>query len=228
MYLANKLHKDFNEHLSSRALVGKSLTYTSLSKILNTCMRKYGIRVRVSRDNTLRSTTKYRTRQKFNFSGYFITNTKKNSICITVHVPDNADVITLTTATHRKFLFDFSRVIQHELIHKIQYTYRPEESDRVVQVLYSESLPKIRKEEIQYLSVRCEVEAYAHDIAMEIKKFYSTENTNSVIKNIDRKSKLESYIRYKTTFKGLQWDKLKKSLLRKVWKWLPSAHIPLI
>jgi hypothetical protein len=64
-----------------------------------------------------------------------------------------------------------------------------------------------------------EVEAYAHDIAMEIVRYYPTKNPATVIKQINKHHKLPSYEIYRKAFAGTDWAKLRQSLLRKTWKW---------
>ena len=77
-----------------------------------------------------------------------------------------------------------------------------------------------------YLSNPDEIDAYSHDIAMEIKYFYPNRKPHTIINRIDKFTKLYSYKKYKEAFKGTEWDRLRISLLRKCWKWISVAHLP--
>jgi hypothetical protein len=120
-----------------------------------------------------------------------------------------------------------SQILQHEFIHESQFAFRPDQAERKVKVFHSDKLSKKRLTEIEYLREWCEIEAYAHDIAMEINYYYSHIRPSTVIKHIDSHRKLYSYRFYKRVFKGTDWTRLKKSLLRKIWRWIPSAQGPI-
>lgn len=120
-----------------------------------------------------------------------------------------------------------SQIVQHEFIHESQFSFRPDQAERKVKVFHSDKISKKRLSEIEYLREWCEIEAYAHDIAMEINYYYSHLRPSTVIKHIDTHNKLYSYMFYKRAFKGTDWTRLKKSLLRKIWRWIPSAQGPI-
>jgi hypothetical protein len=220
MYLASRLHKEISKSLP-KSLIGQELSYPALSKLLNKCVRFSGAKIRVQKDAEFSK----KKRQYFTFSGYYDTE-KKNSIVVTLHVMPDREHFKITRSNYDTLVFLFSQVIQHEFIHKSQFTFRPDQVERKIKVFHSDKISKKKLEQIEYLREWCEVEAYAHDIAMEINYFYPNDNPNTVIKNIDSKRKLDSYQLYKKTFARTNWDRLKKSLLRKIWKWLPSAHVP--
>lgn len=222
MYLAAKLHKEMEEVLPPEKLIGHEISYSDLSKMLNTFLKPFNAKGRVAKDVALNR----RKKCAFDVSGYFDLDRKKTPVVITIHVPKNKKAIMFTKDKYNTFLFDLSRVIQHEFIHRSQFTFRPEESSRSIQVPFSRNIGKKRKENIIYLSEWCEVEAYAHDIALEIKWFYPQKNPYSVIQNIDKYKKLQSYNYYKKVFRSTDWERVKKSLLRKVVKWVPSAKPP--
>ena len=119
-----------------------------------------------------------------------------------------------------------SQILQHEKIHESQFYFRPDQAERKVRVYHSDKISKKRLAQIEYLREWCEIEAYAHDIAMEINQYYSYLNPSTVMKHIDKHTKLYSYMFYKKAFKGTDWSRLKKSLLRKIWRWIPSAQGP--
>jgi hypothetical protein len=208
--------------LPPEKFIGKEVRYKDLSKMMNKLLRPLGAKARVVRDEEVTMLTK--KREIFDFSGYFDTELKKFPICVTLHVAHNKDCLTFTKERYNKFLFWFSRVIQHEFIHKSQFTFRPEEAERKIKVFFSKKISKQRVKQIEYLRERCEVEAYAHDLALEINYFYNGQLPEKVIKNIDSYRNLQTYINYKKVFRGTEWSRVKKSLLKKTLKWIQVAH----
>lgn len=225
MYLASKIHKELNIHFSQSDVIGKDIPYGEISKRLNKILHPMGAKIRVNRD-PLMKIKKATKRQPYSFSGWFDTSRKKNAIVLNMHFSPSRKSFKFTKKNYSGFIFMFSQIVQHEFIHQSQYAFRPEQSDRIIKVHYSDKISRERVKEIEYLSTWCEVEAYAHDIAMEIKYYYGNLNPENVIKQIDNYRKLYSYLVYKKAFKGLEWNRLKKSLLRKIWRWIPSAQGP--
>ena len=222
MYLANKLHKEMDILMPPVNFIGKTFTYSQLSKVLNKLVKPFGAKARVVKDIDIGIISK--KREIFEFSGYF--DTGDNSIGITAHLDNKKNTITFTKAKYNKFRFLLSQTIQHEFIHKSQFTFRPEQAERTIVVYHSDRISGHRLDAIDYYREWCEVEAYAHNIAMEINYHYSNLNPNTIIKNIDKYRNLTSYKRYKNAFAGTDWSRVKTSLLKKTWKWLSSAHAP--
>lgn len=116
------------------------------------------------------------------------------------------------------FKFNISQTIQHETIHQQQSQHRP----------YIEEPIKIdfrvvrgtTEEDRDYLADLDEIDAYAHDIAMEIKHHYSHMDPFHVLSTISYKRKLASYKFYSKTFKGCDWSNIKRRLLLKTYKWI--------
>jgi hypothetical protein len=223
VYIHSALHKEIQKVFPS-GIIGEEFTYTELSKKLNSVSKKFYSKVRVIRDDTLAKTKT--NRQIFDISGYFDFSRKKLPITITLHLLNDRNTFYFTKASYNRLMFCFSQTIQHELIHKNQFLLNPNSFQKKIHIQYSEKVSKDRKKEIQYLSDYCEIEAYAHDIAMEINYGYSNINPNTIISKIDSQRKIPSYHKYKKAFKGTEWSRVKKSLLRKVWKWIPSAKPP--
>lgn len=226
MYLASKLHKEIEKYFSPEEIIGRELTYGQISRRMNKILRPLGAKGKVIRDVNLKNTTGS-SRQYYSFSGYYDTEATGIPIVVNAHFASNKKTFVFTRARYNGFMFMFSQIVQHEFIHQSQYEFRPEQSDRLVKVHHSDKLSKKRLKQIEYLSAWCEIEAYAHDIAMEINQYYPTSNPSTILKHIDGHRKLYSYKFYKDAFKGTEWDRLKKSLMRKIWRWLPSAQGPI-
>lgn len=225
MYLANKIHKELKTHFSPENIIGSEMTCLQVSRTMNKILQPMGARLKILRDKELIGKNGSK-KEYYSFSGYYDSEKDENPIVINLHVTPTKEKFKFTQKRYNTFVFMFSQVVQHEFIHKCQHEFRPDHFDRVVKTYYSNKIAKKRIKEIEYLSAWCEIEAYAHDIAMEIHHYYKKENPTKIMKKIDEQKYLYSYIIYKDAFKGVNWDRLKKSLLRKVWKWLPSAHVP--
>lgn len=226
MYLANKIHKELKQYFSADELIGREVPYGEISKRLNKILRPIGAKIRVNRDKTLK-VKRGSKRQVYGFAGYYDTGRKKNAIVLSINLPPSRNTFKFTRTNYNGLTFMFSQIVQHEFIHESQFAFRPEQAERKVKVLHSNKISKKRLDEIEYLREWCEIEAYAHDIAMEINQYYNHLNPSTVIKHIDTHNKLYSYLVYKRAFKGTDWNRLKKSLLLKVWRWIPSAQGPI-
>lgn len=118
-----------------------------------------------------------------------------------------------------EFKFQTSQALQHETIHKYQWQHRDVnfESEKVD---FRNMDIKFDNEERSYLADVDEIDAYGHDIAMEIKYYYPNENPYSVLNRIAKTRKIPSYSYYKRTFKGCEWEKVRKKLIRRTYKWI--------
>lgn len=223
MYLASKIHKELNIHFPPEEMIGREVPFEEITKRLNKILRPMGAIIRTRRDTSLKNKT---NRVHYVFSGYYDTEKTKNAIVMTIHRPLRRKKFKFTKRNYQEFIFLFSQITQHEFIHESQFAFRPEQAERKVRVYHSDKISKERLNQIEYLREWCEIEAYAHDIAMEIKQYYGEKNPSTILKNIDCFSKLPSYIIYKRAFKGTDWERLKRSLLIKIWRWIPSAQVP--
>ena len=122
---------------------------------------------------------------------------------------------------YNDFQFLVSQTIQHETIHQDQFKHREDKGEKATidfKLTYQNIV-----EDRYYLSDNDEIDAYAHDIAMEIKHFYPHMDPYFVLKTISYKRKLSSYTYYKKTFRGCDWKDIKKRLLLKTYKWIPHV-----
>lgn len=121
-----------------------------------------------------------------------------------------------------KFKFLVSQACQHELIHKSQNQFRQGSLD--IEPIDLRSLHRDEIEDEQdYLSYMDEIDAYAHDIAMEICKFYPHSDPYHILRTINRRKKIDSYNYYCDVFKNEDWSHIRKLLLKKTYKWLPHV-----
>lgn len=132
-----------------------------------------------------------------------------------------SDYLNLTEYSFETFKFYVSQVIQHETIHQDQWQYRDGTEDPVK--LDFRNTTGTLREEREYLSDIDEIDAYAHDIAMEILFYYPKENPYNILKTINRRRKIPSYSYYKDTFKNTSWTKVRNRLLSKTYGWIPHV-----
>jgi hypothetical protein len=74
---------------------------------------------------------------------------------------------------------------------------------------------------MDYLAMVEEVDAYAHDLAMEIKYHYPDIDPKEVLKNLNNYGNLTTWEIYKRVFKKARWKYVRNELLKKTYKWLP-------
>jgi hypothetical protein len=65
-----------------------------------------------------------------------------------------------------------------------------------------------------------ELDALAHDCALEILYHYPKDDPFAVLRNIQKFPNVVSYVVYLETYEGCKWSNIKKYLLRKIYKWL--------
>lgn len=154
---------------------------------------------------------------EFTFGGLYDMTTNKKYVIL--NVSSAVKTLNLSRADFSSFKFLLSQTIQHETIHQLQWQHRDQVEDPVK--LDFRNIHGTITEEREYLSDKDEIDAYAHDIAMELKFYYPNKNPYYQLHNIDRLRKLPSYRYYKDTFKHCKWGKIKRHLLHKTYKWIP-------
>jgi hypothetical protein len=143
---------------------------------------------------------------------------------ITFIVSANTGHVSITESQWREFKFLTSQVMQHESIHQYQYSFRDCSMIKCQVDFRPWSLDK--ESEKDYLRDTDEIEAYAHDIIMEILYHYPKRDPKEVLRNIDRTRKLWSYTYYKKTFRGSdEWSVIRNQLLKKAYKWVPHTIV---
>ena len=230
MLFAKKLHSGMDEYLPPEKFIGKTVSRRTLSAALNNVLRPHSARARVVLDKSKKKVTRVGPSICSNIcllSGWFdSTQDLEVPLQITIHVTQPDGNLSFTKARFDDFRYKLSRIAQHEAIHRKQFAHYTEDDKRTIKIAHSPRVGKRRLEWISYLNDWWEVEAYAHDIAMDIARFYPSKDPVTVIKQIDNHRKLPSYNLYRWTYKGTDWDPLRKSLLQKAWKCSSSVVLP--
>lgn len=156
---------------------------------------------------------------EFTVSGLYDMTTDKKYIIL--NVSESQDSLEIDSYSFKMFKFLVSQCIQHETIHQLQWQHRDCVEDPV-KLDFRNKIGSINEERV-YLSDIDEIDAYAHDIAMEIKFYYPKDDPYQILKKINRVKKIPSYSYYRHTFKDCGWNKIKAMLLLKTYKWI--AHV---
>lgn len=144
----------------------------------------------------------------------------RNNVILCLVVSPHTNSIILDETSWHDFAFTLTQTLQHELIHRHQYDVRTDDC-----VLTRYDFPEENRtlfEEREYLSHIDEIDAYAHCIALELKRKYKEETIRKQL----RSSKLRgcpSWNSYKKAFRGDNWYQIRRELLRHIYKWLSTA-----
>lgn len=165
---------------------------------------------------------------ELSIGGSFTPERKRQNIELVLYFKDGQTMFVWDDVRRTLFLFLASQVLQHELIHRHQHENRSEEAREFVEYYPVASLNPKMQAEMDYLSECDEIEAYAHDIALEIRFYYNKHNPYDVLRNLGRRHYVTSYKIYKRAFKSADdWSIVHDKLLKKVYQWLPFTEVQL-
>ena len=206
MYLNAEINDLLEEN--RHKFIGKNISYRALQMRLNKIFKsKYNIEFKVEEYDDFEP-------YSVSFSGLY--DMFENKIYVILNVSKKGSEIFVGKWKYFKFLL--SQTLQHEKIHECQWQYRS--CDEPCSKQWRESDKRDMNEERLYLSYKDELDAYGHDIALEVKYFYPKRDPLTVLANINNYKRLTSWNYYKKTFKGTDWLSLKKRLLKKAFIWI--------
>lgn len=214
MYLAGLI----NDVLESKKdkLIGRS-SYFYITSVLNRAFsRKEPFKFRYE-------TFEDYSREDYSVSGMY--DMDEDVKYIILNFPKSCKTFTLKPEKWKEFKFAVSQVCQHEAIHQCQWSMVSDPSLRDRQKEKLDFRIEQDDEDMDYLADPDEIDAYAHDIAMEIKFFYPKKDPYKVLQNINKHKKLWSYNYYKKTFKGEDWEEIRHHLFKKTYKWIPYVNV---
>lgn len=213
MYLADTIHEVLD---SKKDKLFAAPTYSSITGILNRAFNrcepfkfKYELYDDYGEDD-------------FSVSGLYDMESEIRYVIL--NFSKNAKTFTFDQEKWKEFRFAVSQTCQHEAIHKCQWQNRDEvECDK--ELIDTRFMAGSSSEEREYLSDVDEIDAYAHDIAMEILFFYPKKNPYKVLRELKKHRKIWSYRYFRSTFKGTEWSKVRNRLLKKTFLWLPHVKV---
>ena len=160
---------------------------------------------------------------EYSFSGFYDMN--EDIKYIVLNLSKKHRKFEMNTKMFKDFKFLLSQVIQHESIHQCQWSNRPEFKEPVTVDFRDNGMGMSKEEERIYLADMDEIDAYGHDIALEIKYFYPRTDPIKVLKYAERYKKLTSFFIYKKAFKGIDWNNIRKRLIRKTYDWIKNERV---
>lgn len=212
MYLASEIDQTLD---SKKACLLGTPSYYYITSVLNRAFK-----------NKIPFKFRYETyldysKEDFSVSGLY--DMDKDVKYIILNFSREQRNFSMDRAKWKDFRFAVSQVCQHESIHQLQWQHR--ELDGLPCPLDFRNLNGTITEEKEYLADLDEIDAYGHDIAMEIKFCYPKQDPYQVLRDIGCKKKLWSYNYYKKIYKGDDWSDIKKRLLKKTFLWLPHVTV---
>ena len=208
MYLCTEIFQRLDEH---QGLFVNYQRHQEIASNLQRVLKPFHVKVKVHTNKTL-------DRGDVAIGGEFYYDKVYQPIHIHLHFPPKTHGKFQWKGKWEHFRFLVGQVLQHELIHQHQCQF-PDHLDGNYYDM------NIDDKDIHYFSELDEIDAFGHDIAMEIRYYYPNENPYSVLKTVSRRKYIYSYKYYTRTFKGLDWNKIRHRLIKKANNWLPYTHI---
>ena len=191
-----------------------------VQELTEQALKPWGVNVIIEPDSSIRNGA-------LSFGGLYDFNKKRRPIDIIIYYPANRETHNFTKKAWSAFRFSLSQVLQHELIHKYQYSWRHEFEDGGATFYYDvKGTEKSDKDHMDYLAELDEIDAYAHDIAMEILQHYPRHNPYDILSTLNKRRYIWSYNYYKRAFKhSTDWSEVRNRLLKKTYQWLPHVVV---
>lgn len=216
MYLA----KDINQRIDRWApKLWGSLPHTLIRRRIQACLQPFDVRVDLQPDAGLEA-------HQSAMSGLFDSDIEVRNITISLHFATCVDEFIIDDHNWREFRFQLSQVVQHELLHRSQ-SERRQHLDNPYTLYYDiKAGRKSDKDQMDYLAEFDEIDAYAHDIAMEIRFNYPGQDPYAILRNIGRRRKVWSWNYYARSFRhSPDWSEVRHRLLKKTYQWIPHTTI---
>jgi hypothetical protein len=195
-------------------LIGRH-RHEDLIKMLQSCLSPFGVKVKKQYDANL-------DWQSIAVSGLFDSQIQRRNITLFLYFSWGSEWFRISEKNWKDLRFQLSQCVQHELIHRRQASYRQHLDNDYALYYDVKASNSLDKQTMDYLAEFDEIEAYAHDIAMEIREFYPRTNPYQVLRTINRRKRIWSWTYYQRSFKNSEdWSEVRQRLLKKTYQWLP-------
>jgi hypothetical protein len=212
MYLAPSINRRLD--MMRKTLTG-SVPLEVVQDQVQTAVKRWGAQAHIVFDPNVK-------RLDFCCSGSYDYTKRRMPIEVSMHFHQGNRNYNFTPLTWNRFKFLLSQLIQHELIHKHQYSHRVGLDASVCLYYDIKGGEKSDKDHMDYLAELDEIDAYAHDIALEIAHHYPRHDPYKVLDTINKRKKIWSWHYYKDAFKHSEdWNDVKHRLLKKTYQWIP-------
>lgn len=215
MYLGKQIWRRLNKY--SEWMSGRVTSSTMREKVQE-IIAPYGAKVRVTPQKVLSK------RAWFMIGGEFDPCAVRRPITIDIIMREDKGYIYFTERRKQRFIFLLNQTLQHELVHKLQFINRGSQNFYTHHYYFTPGSSKTSSKKMEYLAMVEEIDAYAHDLAIEIKFFYPFDDHRQILKRINEYSDLETWKMYNKTFKKARWMHVRNELLRKTYRWLPTIQ----
>lgn len=204
MYLARKINKRLKPLYD--ALRGRdTILHSDLRKLIQTAIRPFDARVMMYGEAI--------TNDDIGISGVFEPANKRWPITIEVHVSKYRDKVYLTQKNIKHMVYAIFQSLSHELIHQYQYRYREDDAPILVYSL-GDMAPMNPLQ--AYLAEIDEIDAYAHDIAVDLFHHYPHDYMDH-LRNGRYMNSL-AWKMYQDAFEGTDWKDIHNRLLKKTYQ----------
>jgi hypothetical protein len=214
------LANDINQRIDAWApkLQG-SVPHQKIRQSLHRCLKPFDVKIALQPEHELEA-------HQVCMSGLFDSEIESRNITITLHFGTCVDEFIFDEYSWSEFRFQLSQVVQHELLHRSQ-SERRQHLDNPCTLYYDvKAGAKSDKDQMDYLAEFDEIDAYAHDIAMEIKYYYPRQDPYEILGSINRRRKVWSWNYYARSFRhSSDWSEVRNRLLKKAYQWLPHVTV---
>lgn len=212
MHTGNQIWKRLNVNLE---WLSGAISLSKLKRELDSLLKPYGAKVKLV---PISFSSK---KHWYMIGGEYTPGKYHMPIDIELCYNRNKTYIYFTEKRRKRFIFLLNQTLQHELVHKIQFKTKGDEKFYTHHFYFQPGKTFSSHKRLEYLAIVEELEAYAHDLAMEIKYHYPHIDPKQIIENIDSFSNLTTWKMYRRAFKRTKWNHVRTELLRKTNKWLP-------
>lgn len=214
MYLGSTIWRRLNKY--SNKLSG-TLSLKQLREEIELIVKPFGAKVELI-------PRPYAQNKLFAIGGEYDPCLTKQPITIQIYIRESLQQVYLSKKRKQEFIFQLSQTLQHELIHKHQFQRRGTKTFYTNYFYFTTGSAKRGYTTMEYLATVEEIDAYAHDLAMEIKYYYPDKDPKQVLKKLNDYSKLYTWLMYRRAFKKARWLYVRNELLKKTYQWLPYIN----
>jgi hypothetical protein len=210
MFMASKINKrvaSLYHDLSSRSEIG----HDELQQVVQKAVKPLGVRVVICKDEL--------PKRAFAIGGYYEVGRVRQPICLELFVSNRAESIRISKKWLSNTMFVLFQTLNHEWLHRQQYKHRGDDS--VVWIIELDDFAEMDEQQ-SYLAELDEIDAYAHDIALEL-AFYHPDTCMDELRTM-QSPKISSWSLYTEAFEGTSWCEIHNRLLKKVYKHLSQIR----
>lgn len=205
MLLAKRINKRLDRLRDELSSV-KSISYRDLRSIVNEMVKHFDAQAVLIKEGDMPANT-------IGIGGSFDPFKARCPIDIEIYVSKHRNKIILSPFVVRETCFAIFQSLSHESIHKFQYQKR-NNNPAVWFMMLDDGQPMSERQ--TYLAEIDEIDAYAHDIAIELLHRYPKTYMDQ-LRNAHMMTPI-TWLMYLDAFKGTEWSDIKNRLLKKTYQ----------